>query len=209
MFGIFLLLVGVMARIGWIYVLGILMIVFSLFLALMPGGVLRKEQVLESWSILIEGGNGKAESIFEDTKGFLEKSKVESIEVERKKMAPGLIRGILGVERNFLVVKDKGGRLNPYQIFIGARDYGENLDVSWYLTYRPSLIDALICLITFGIISRMRTPEELDIFDLQDLTAYATNCHHSLLKAVENLMLSLNQDQSKIDRKTRGFLGIS
>mgnify|MGYP000604337642 CR=1 FL=1 len=108
-----------------------------------------------------------------------------------------------------MVVKDRGGRLNPYQIFIGARDYGENLDVSWYLTYRPSLLDALICLITLGIISRMRTPEELDLFDLQDLTAYATNCHHSLLKAVENLMLSLNQDPSKIDRKTRGFLGIS
>ncbi|RLI92280.1 MAG: hypothetical protein DRO65_00195 [Candidatus Altiarchaeales archaeon] len=72
-FGFFLLIVEGIARIGGICVLGILMIVFSLFLALMPGGVLRKEQVLESWSILIEGGCGKAESIFENTRSFFGK----------------------------------------------------------------------------------------------------------------------------------------
>ena len=55
---------------------------------------MRKEQVLENWSILIKGRCSKAESIFEDTRSFLEKSKVESIDVERKKMAPGLIRGV-------------------------------------------------------------------------------------------------------------------
>jgi hypothetical protein len=48
-----------------------------------------------------------------------------------------------------------------------------------------------------------------DLFDEQDLRAYVTNVHHSLLKAVENLMLSLKQDPSTIDRKSRGFLGVS
>jgi hypothetical protein len=48
-----------------------------------------------------------------------------------------------------------------------------------------------------------------DIFDQQDLIAFATSVHHSLLKAVEKLLYSLNQDPSKINRKSRGFLGIS
>jgi hypothetical protein len=60
---------------------------------------------------------------------------------------------------------------------------------------------------TLGIFKR--SLRELDLFDLQDLSAYATNCHHSLLKAIEKLMLSLNQDPSKINRKSRGFLGVS
>jgi len=194
-------------RMGWLYILGILMIGYSLIVALLPSGVLRKEQVVDSWSILIEKGKGRGEEVFSDAKSFLEESKAPNIKMERKKMAPGLIRGILGVEREFLIVKEKGGRLGPYQIFIGARDYGENLDVSWYLTYRPSLIDAIISLLTLGIIRRGL--RELDLFDLQDLTAFATNCHHSLLKAVEKQMLSLNQDPSKIERKSRGFLGVS
>jgi hypothetical protein len=50
---------------------------------------------------------------------------------------------------------------------------------------------------------------DLDLFDQQDLRTYSTNAHHCLLKAVDKLMLDLNQDPSKIERKSRGFLGIS
>jgi len=41
------------------------------------------------------------------------------------------------------------------------------------------------------------------------LIAFATSVHHSLLKAIEKLFQRLNQDPSKINRKSRGFLGIS
>jgi len=51
--------------------------------------------------------------------------------------------------------------------------------------------------------------DDLNLFDKQDLTAYITDVHHSLMEAVEKLMLELKQDPSKIDRKARGFLGIS
>lgn len=62
-------------------------------------------------------------------------------------------------------------------------------------------------------IARKPRPEtlvkELDLFDQQDLTAYVTNTHHCLIEAVEKLMLNMGQDPSKIDRKSRGFWGIS
>lgn len=99
-------------------------------------------------------------------------------------------------------------RLKPYQIFINARDYGDNLDVSWFLTYRPLLWQAALSLLPF-VNMIPKTLSDLDLFDQQDLRAYTTNAHHCLLKAVEKLMGGLNQDPSKMDRKSRGFLGIS
>ncbi len=186
--------------------LGILSIGIGLYLVLK--GILRAEQVIDNWSILIEKGNGKAEDIFTIAEAFMISSKAPSLKIHRKEMSPGIIRGILGTSRDFLVATDKNFRLNPYQIFINARDYGNNLDVSWYLTYRLPFWRALLRFIPgFGAASFAL--ESLDLFDRQDLTAYTTVCHHSTLDAVGKLMLALDQDPSRIDRKSRGFLGIS
>jgi|GEM_PF-2142489 len=167
-----------------------------------------KQHVIGQWGHLIEGAQGKAGQIFKETEDLLKQSGVSSIEMERTKLMAGIIRGILGSKRDFLVVKDKNFRLKPYQILVNARDYGNNLDVAWYLTYRLSLIRWLLSIIPF-VSFIPRTIEDLDLFDLQDLRAYNTLCHHSTLEAAEKLMRSLDQDVSKIDRTTRGFLGIS
>jgi len=106
------------------------------------------------------------------------------------------------------VVEDKHFRLKPYQVLLNARDYGNSLDIAWYLTYWLSFFRALLTVFPF-VSFIPRVIADLDVFDLQDLRAYNTACHCSVLEAVEKLMLSLNQDPSKIERKSRGFLGIS
>ncbi|MFZ3168280.1 MAG: hypothetical protein WA130_11745 [Candidatus Methanoperedens sp.] len=177
-------------------------------MGLRPGGILRKEQVLDSWSILIENGQGRFNEVFQDTENFITESKAPDTETKRKELAPGVIGSMFGARRSFLVIKDqRSPSLRPYQIFVNARDYGNNLDVSWYLTYRPSILEALLSVFRSRGSSIALT--ELDLFELEDLTAFTTNCHHSTLKAVGKLMLALNQDPSKIDRKSKGFLGIS
>ena len=124
-------------------------------------------------------------------------------------MAPDVVGGVVGKTRNFLAITDQENyRMRPYQIFINARDYGDNLDVSWFLTYKPPLLQAICALLPFvNLIPRMLS--DLDLFDQQDLRVYTTNIHHCLLQAVTKLMLSASQDTSKIDRKSRGFLGIT
>jgi hypothetical protein len=205
-FGILFLLIGFVS--GIFTYLGLLFIGAGLYLGLRPGGILRKEQVLESWGMLIENGQGKYDKVFQDTENFIEESKAPSLETWKDEMAPGIIGSFFGEKRDFLVVKaQQSSMLKPYQIFVNARDYGNNLDISWYLTYRPSILEALLSLFRPG--GTALALSELDLFELQDLTAYTTVCHHSTLKAVGNLMLGLNQDSSKIDRKSRGFLGIS
>jgi len=204
--GLLLLIIGAVLDRTPMWVIGLLMVAAGLYFGLRPGGILRKEQVWDNWGILIEDGQGMADRIFQDTKAFIEESKAPALKMEIKKIAPSVLRW--GERREFLEVTDEDNpRLQPHQIFINARDYGNNLDVSWYLTFRLSFLEALLTLFFLG---RRPTPTGgLDLFDLQDLRAYSTNVHHCLLKAVEKLMLELNQDPSKNDRKSKGFLGIS
>ncbi len=186
--------------------LGFLSIGIGIYLILKR--ILTVEQVIDNWGIMIEKGNGKAEEIFILAEAFMISSKAPSLKIHRAEMSPGIIRGILGTSRDFLVATDKNFRLNPYKIFINARDYGNNLDVSWYLTYRLPFWRALLRFIP-GIGAASFALESLDLFDRQDLTAYTTICHYSILDAVVKIMMILNQDPSRIDRKSRGFLGIS
>jgi hypothetical protein len=167
--------------------------------------IVTKEQVIDSWGMLIENAQGRSDEVFQSTEAFISESKAPSLKTRKEKMAPSIVGSILGTKRDFLVVKDQQSSLSPYQIFVGVRDYGANLDVSWYLTYRPSFFKSLLHLFRTSAFAL----SELDLFEQQDLTAYTTVCHHSTLKAVENLMQKLNQDTTKIDRKSKGFLGIS
>jgi hypothetical protein len=208
-FGFFLFIVGALFGKGLIWFIGLLMIAGGFYWGLGPGGVLRKDQVLDTWATLIEKAQGRSEGIFQDTRFFIEESKAPSLKIDKQTMAPGIVSGLMGKKRDFLVVTDhENFRLKPYQIFLNARDYGDNLDISWFLTYRPTLWQAVLSLFPYvNIIPR--TLSDLDLFDQQDLRVYTTNAHHCLLKAVEKLMADLHQDISKIDRKSRGFLGIS
>jgi hypothetical protein len=178
---------------------------------LKPSGIVKKlseEKVLDSWSVLIENGKGKNKEIYEDFLKFLESANLPEVKVELVKVVPGWLKGLFGKEREYLMVFTE--RLKDYKIYICARDYGNYLDVQWYLTCEPGFFSktmkAYAEIATVGFSSYFYS---FDIFDQQDLIAFATSVHHTLLKAVEKLMLSLNQDPSKIDRKSRGFLGVS
>jgi|Deesub1362A_J573_1020465.scaffolds.fasta_scaffold00214_50 hypothetical protein len=188
---------------------GVVMIIVGAVIAYIgyknTGFILTREEIIDRWGVLIEGGKGKADDIFSDTEGFIRKSEAPKIAVERKEIAPTIAKDILGVRRSFLVVTNfENPKLLNYKTFICARDYGNNLDVSWYLTYKMGFLEVLL-----NLFSRGKYFPKLDLFDEQDLRAYVTNAHHSLLKAVEKLMLSLKQDPSTIDRKSKGFLGVS
>ncbi len=153
-FGILFLLIGALLS-DFLYYSGILLIGAGLYLGLRPGGILRKEQVLESWSILIEDGQGKCDEVFQDTEDFIRESKATSLETSKEKMSPGIIGSFIGAKRDFLMVKARqSSMLSPYQIFVSVRDYGNNLDVSWYLTLQTFAFWSIYFIISFPISSR-------------------------------------------------------
>jgi len=96
-----------------------------------------------------------------------------------------------------------------YRMYIGVRDFGNNLDVTWLLTVEPrwfkSLARGAAIVASAGAAGALMG---VDIFDQQDLRAYVTVTHHCLLKAVKNLMKELRQDFSQIQRKSKGFLEV-
>jgi hypothetical protein len=174
---------------------------------------MRKEYIssawvlLDNWSVLIKDAHAKGEEILRETETILRESKVPDIEIERVKVVQSGLAGLFSKtkEREYLEVTNKD--LGHYTMFIGTRDYGNSLDVQWYLIRKPhkKIKEAI-----------KSAPKELrrgitglNIFEQQDLTAYVTSVHHSLLEAVDNLMKKLGQDPSKINRKSKGFLGVS
>ena len=168
----------------------------------------RKAEILDNWSALIRGAQGQRDQVITTTKELINISKAPSIEIKEDKVGPGLAPTTFGETREFLIVADRRNlKLGNFKAYVNANDYGDGLFVSWYLTYMPDVWQTLASLIPGG--GKIVGLDELNLFNKQDLTAYVTCVHHCLLEAVDKLMLDMNQDPSKIDRKTRGFLGIS
>ncbi len=209
-FGLLLFIFGLALKKKPIIVIGFLTVGAGIYFGLGPDGILRKDQIVDNWSTLIGNAQGRASEIFQDTTCLIKETEAPGIAMEEKEIAPGFVSGMTGKVRQFLVITDKGNaRLEPYKIFINARDYGKNLDVSWHLTYKPSLWQSIKVLFPFASPLSFLKSGKLDLFDEMDLTAYATNAHHCLLKSVDKILISLQQDPSSINRKSKGFLGIS
>jgi hypothetical protein len=168
----------------------------------------KNAEVLENWSTLIGGAQGKGDQIIIATEELVASTKAPSVETVEESVGPGLSKTAFGETRKFLICTNKIGlKFRSYKIFINANDYGKNLFVSWYLTHKPDWWETLMLLLPGA--KQVLNLENLNLFDRQDLTAYVSNVHHCFLAAVDKLLLELKQDPSKIDRKTKGFLGIS
>ena len=183
------------------------------FLALAAVGIFiiigeRKAEILDNWSALIRGAQGQRDKVITTTKELINISKAPSIEIKEDKVGPGLAPSAFGETREFLIVADRRNpKLGCFKAYVNANDYGDGLFVSWYLTYMPDVWQTLASLIPGA--GKVIGLDELNLFNKQDLTAYVTCVHHCLLEAVEQMMTGKGLDTSKIDRRTKGFLGIS
>jgi len=173
---------------------------------------LGEEKILDNWSVLIENAHGRSKKIFDLTKESMKKERLPDVEVEEVKVK-SRPRGLLGkvFERDYLMVTNKG--LKDFKMYIGARDFGNNLNVSWYLTCEPGplkkMFSQAFTRATGSLASGIALSFMMDVFEYEDLNAYVTSVHHALLGAVDTVMREVGQDPSKIDRKSRGFLGVS
>jgi hypothetical protein len=198
-----------------VLLLGLAMIGGGLFLGFRPGGILRKERAIDNWSALIDeacienGDSQTPDKFYKDISTFLNATEAPHLKVERKHLSPSIMRGLSGDTREFVVLTDTTNyRMKPYQIYMSARPYGINLSTEWYLTYKPTPLMAILSLIPF-ISLIPQALSDIDLFDQQDLRAYAANAHHCMLRTVEELMAKLHQDPSKLDRKSSGFLNVA
>jgi hypothetical protein len=190
---------------------------------------LRAERIKERWSTLIADGQGRGEKLLQEIKHRLEAAEVPNISMTIEDVKADGFLSLDYKKHPFLVVRNN--YIKGVEILMSARNYGKQLTVSWYLTEKASPTSLLadnmpehpigaLIFMPLAVISKLMglvkdkmnntvRAENMNIFDSEELTAYATTCHHALLESVEQLMVDLNQDFSKVDTKSRGILNIS
>jgi len=99
---------------------------------------LKNEAVVESWNRVVVHGAGRGEWVIERIDVKLAEAKMPGVYAEEREVSSGLF----GTKRPFLVVGHNS--LRDYHMYIGARDFGVHLDVSWYLTIEPGFLTRII-----------------------------------------------------------------
>ena len=169
--------------------------------------LLKKQQVLESYHELISQGQGEAENTFDEIITQITDNQVPVIKMSKESAALSLMGKLFGRKREFIIVTNTTNkRLKAYRIYVNARDYGTNLQVSWYLVSKVGFCRALLAIIFRGVSSGETLVMKLDLFDLQDLQAFRTVVHRAVLHAVRELVKKLGQDPSAINQKSKGYL---
>jgi hypothetical protein len=167
---------------------------------------LKDEKLIDSWGVVMEGGAGKQEHVLAYVKQRLTSSQLPGVEWKNVEVQPGMIKGLFGKRRDYLMVTCQA--LKDYHMYVGARDYGTHLDISWFLTVEPGFFkSAFSSILAHGNMNALSFA--LDIFDNQDLRAYVTSVHRCAVKqAVEQVGQELNQDTSKYNWQSKGFLEV-
>jgi hypothetical protein len=162
---------------------------------------LSRDKVVDQWSTLVQQGAGKDQWVIDKTEQAIKEVAPPGVSCRREVVSFGLF----GEKRDFLMVTHQ--RLREYAMFINARDYGRDLDVSWFLTVNPGFLKrSMSKRLAMGDPNALSM--NLDVFAQQDLTAYITVTHHCLQDTLKSLMDDLKQDYSTINRKSKGFLSV-
>ena len=154
----------------------------------MPTNI-RRESIIDSWSTLIEHAAGRDKQLMDEISRFITEANMPHVMLARDEC----VTRTFGTKRDFLILKHD--ILREYRIFTGARDYGANLDISWFMTFVPYAF------------SRRRL-QNLDMFIQQDLRAFASVALHCTKKAVEALCEELQQSPAGLNTASKGFLTV-
>jgi len=183
---------------------------------------IKKEKIVQQWTMLIEGGNGFGEKVLLDTVKNIEKVAAPDIHVSRQERKP--VGGWITASREFLIAEHK--LFDTYDMYISARDYGKQLFVAWYVLAEPisfwrrfkrNPVRAVLTLpilwllkiVSLGQGGSGKLYSDMNVFDTEELTAYVTTVHHALTDAVKTMMEENKIDYTKVERRTQGFLNIT
>lgn len=178
--------------------------------------ILRRTQIIEQQTTLIPDCEGMGKTITETTKQLISQMD-SSVEIGYRNVAAGFWQAIFDVSRPFLVIQSTHPKIRSYRIYIGAIDYGRNLQVVWYVVRKPgcepesnvpapirSTRSAALANWSGNYATARKVGSGLNPFDEMYLQAYITNAHNCLKEAIENLI-----DGRDSNGEPKGFLGIS
>lgn len=163
---------------------------------------LQQDAVIDSWGTLIQKQAGRSNGVYKMISEHINsvvkgagKGPWESISIEHKAVSGmGGVAGMLGEKRERLIIK-----WQDYKIYVCSRPYGTDLDVSWNLTFEPGFMKKMT-----GI-----DLSSLNAFQVEDVRAFTTLVHRAVTNSVDTVMQEAGLDPEKINKTSKGFLGVS
>ncbi len=159
-------------------------------------------QISSKWHHLVFSGQGRGENILNHTKSMLQERAYPGLTWNEEVVKSGGF--ILGKKRVLLLVQST--TLKDHKMYVGARDYGTDLSVSWYVTVEPGFFKSVAASKLTGDFTGFSYG--MNLFDEEELTSYVTGVHQCVLAGVEMTMDELGQDFSKVNTKSKGSLEI-
>ena len=164
----------------------------------------RKDQLLERWQVLVDNGSGSAEDVYDTMVTALESAEAPGVTWERQEIQAGVM--LTGKSYNGLVITNS--YMKQFKIYIFAYDYGTALHVAWFLSMEVGFWTRAFALGFLKISDPRALVNFLDIPQELELSAYVSTVHGTAKGAVGALMTKLEQDFSKVDTRSKGFLEV-
>jgi hypothetical protein len=92
---------------------------------------LKNESVVDKWNTLIANGAGRAKQMMDAIETKIKAANIAGVRTAQREVSSG----VFGTKRAFIHVSNDS--LSDFLLYVGARDYGIHLDVSWFLTVQP------------------------------------------------------------------------
>jgi hypothetical protein len=161
---------------------------------------IKRNSVIEQWGTMVEGGAGQEKRVMDDLFTLLKEANMPHIKIHRDDCNTGMF----SAKRNmYILVHDI---LREYRMFLGARDYGANLDVGWFLTLNPGGLKSAMSKRIAG--NPLAFSMRVDIFTQQDLRAWTTIGHHCVKRAIDAVYQELQKTPVGLDTSSKGFLNV-
>jgi hypothetical protein len=161
---------------------------------------LRKQQIIDSWKCVIEGGSGNSERFFRSVEQYLKNANMPNVTVERTQVVTSRL---FGQGRESIIVRHKS--LHEFTTFISARDFGSFLDIAWVVTLNPGFLQRQFSKTVTGSGYGL-TFRSLDVFLNQELEAYTTITLRGVIETTKNIHESLKQDFTKVNMRSKSGL---
>lgn len=96
----------------------------------------RKDQIMESWQVLIEKGKGSSEDVYRAIISALEEARAPGVKWERQDIEAG--QAFMHRSYNGLVITNAS--LDGFIAYVFAYDYGSALHVAWFLSMKAGFL---------------------------------------------------------------------
>ena len=165
----------------------VMVLLVILLIKYLGGSRLTQDQIVEQWTTLVGQGSGNADDVYNVITDVMKSAEPPGVTWSRQEIhAGGLLYG-----KKYDGLRVNNPLLRDYKIYIFVYDYGTSLHVAWFMTFQKVFLRR---------VQRMDIPQQLE------LSAYAQTVHSATKNAVQVLMEKLEQDFSKVNTRTKGFL---